>query len=453
VQAAGSGAPSGLSITDVPVDSVGNVVGDSVSVPAGSSSSISSLFQDPAVQKILQKAATGAATSTLTGGDPLRGALTGGLMGGVGSLTGGGLSSILPDLTGSAGLNSAIYSAGLAGVLGGNPLMGALSSGINQGIGSLFPAADTTTYTAEAKPQSTDLSGFTGNAPSFYDTGTPGLLDSTTTTNTDALNQSVPDGGSMSGFFDSILDPWGVGTADPTLSTGVSLTDQPGYIGGVNVGTPILDQVAPVDYSSTGSSALDTSLNGGAGVLSGGGTGSSGLPLSKGQSILNQISANPGTAAFNALPFGLALMQANSQKNDISPYIQNLNNLASQFSGNQQGYLNSLTDPYDQSTGINRQKLLESLNQRGVSGSSFGDQAINNFDYTSGLGRADLLSKGIASGAQTGAGINTQAINAINARNLSSNALIGAGLNASGQLFNPVQNDQFNLKNLFGVAV
>lgn len=278
------------------------------------------------------------------------------------------------------------------------------------------------------------------------------------------------------GFFNSVLgpDPFGVGVADPTLSVGQM--NVPNYTANV------VDQVAPGAASATGNSAWDTALNGGAGVLSGGGGGEylynllngnasiapgaanalkAALGLggggaagaSRGGSILDQITGNPLGSAFNALPFGLALMQANSQKNDIAPYIQNLNNLASQYGGNQQSYLNALTDPYDQSTGVNRQRLMESLNQRGVAGSSFGDQAINNFDYTAGLGRADLLGKGIAQGAQTGAGINTQAINAINARNLSSNALIGAGLNASGQLFNPVQNDQFNLKNLFGVAV
>lgn len=278
--------------------------------------------------------------------------------------------------------------------------------------------------------------------------------------------QTGSTGGNM-GFFDSILgaDPWGAGVADPALSVGN--LNVPDYAANV------LDQVAPA-AGATGNSAWDTFLNGGSGVLGGAaaGAGMSSAALnglraalqgagllggasgvSRGGSILDQITGNPLGSAFNALPFGLALMQANSQKNDIAPYIQNLNNLAQQYSGNQSSYLQSLTDPYDQLTGVNRQKLLESLNQRGVAGSSFGDQAINNFDYTAGLGRADLLGKGIAQGAQTGAGINTQAINAINARNLSSNALIGAGLNASGQLFNPVQNDQFNLKQLFGVAV
>ena len=150
-------------------------------------------------------------------------------------------------------------------------------------------------------------------------------------------------------------------------------------------------------------------------------------------------------AGLSALPSYLALNYANNLPQPNIGAYTDLYNKAGDTSG--------LLGTYDLNTGAGRNQLNSSLTARGVAGSSFGDQAINNFDYTSGLGRADLLSKGISQGAQTGAGINTQAINAINARNLSSNALIGAGLNASGQLFNPVQNDQFNLKNLFGVAV
>jgi hypothetical protein len=88
---------------------------------------------------MLGQAAIGGLTSAVTGGDPLRGALMGGLSGGLGPLLGSGVSDAL-----GLGLSSGaqgILGGGLTGALssaltGGNPLRGALAGAAGAGIGS-----------------------------------------------------------------------------------------------------------------------------------------------------------------------------------------------------------------------------------------------------------------------------------------------------------------------------
>ena len=161
--------------------------------------------------------------------------------------------------------------------------------------------------------------------------------------------------------------------------------------------------------------------------------GASGIGGSNGGSRLGQITSDPLGSAFNATPFLLALAQANKQGGDLDQVLSQING---------QGYTQSVLNPYDMQTAAGRTALTDSLTNRGVIGSSFGYNDLNNFDYMRAMGRGDLASKaGLASAGLQG--------NLINQRNTNKNLLLGAGLNASGRLFSP-QKDPFNLAALMG---
>ena len=88
---------------------------------------------------MLGQAAIGGLTSAVTGGDPIKGALLGGLSGGLGTTLGAGVSDALGLGLGSAGQN--ILGGGLSGALssaltGGNVLKGALSGAAGQALGA-----------------------------------------------------------------------------------------------------------------------------------------------------------------------------------------------------------------------------------------------------------------------------------------------------------------------------
>lgn len=132
--------------------------------------------------------------------------------------------------------------------------------------------------------------------------------------------------------------------------------------------------------------------------------------------------------AFNATPFLLALSEANKQGKDLDGVINKING---------EGYTKAVLNPYDLQTGLGRGAMENDLGLRGVAGSSFGYQALDNYDYTRALGRGDLASKAL----MTSAGLEGSLINT---RNTNRNLLLGAGLNASGRLFQP-QRDPFGL--------
>lgn len=108
-----------------------------------------SIFTDAVVNKALNQALQGALTSgaisggtaALTGGDPLKaalqGAVSGGLSGGISGLAAPVVEQLgLPTSAGSA-LTGAITGAGRAALTGGDVLRGALTGGVTSGIGSL----------------------------------------------------------------------------------------------------------------------------------------------------------------------------------------------------------------------------------------------------------------------------------------------------------------------------
>ena len=98
-------------------------------------------------------AATGALSSLVTGGDPLKGALGGGL--------GAGISSIAGPLLEGAGvsptLSKSIIGAGTSALTGGNPLLGALTPAIRGITGT---GGEITGPMAETPTSGTEVTGF-----------------------------------------------------------------------------------------------------------------------------------------------------------------------------------------------------------------------------------------------------------------------------------------------------
>lgn len=188
--------------------------------------------------------------------------------------------------------------------------------------------------------------------------------------------------------------------------------------GGFDFGTNPLDQVKKFYRALTGNDSA-----------SGGGTG-----RTQGRDILDLFLGDPLQAAFNSTPFLLALSEANRQGDDLDGVIGKINGEA---------YSRSILNPYDMDTGLGRTNMIEDQQRRGVRGSSFGDQSLGNYDYMRSLGRGDLFNRSNLASAQLEG-------NLINTRNTNRNLLLGAGLNASGRMFEP-QQDPFSLKSLLGI--
>jgi hypothetical protein len=183
-----------------------------------------------------------------------------------------------------------------------------------------------------------------------------------------------------------------------------------------------------------------SALKGLAGLGGGGSTGSN---------IVNQIMGSPGQAAFNSLPFLLALYQSEQQKDDINDPLGRLRSIESSING--PGFMDAVTRPWDMQTASGRTDMTNSLSNRGVLGSSFGQMDLNNYDYIRGVGRGDLASKALLTSAGVGGDLIGKEFDAINKRNLNTNMLLGAGLGASGSLFQP-QKDPFGLENLLALG-
>jgi hypothetical protein len=166
------------------------------------------------------------------------------------------------------------------------------------------------------------------------------------------------------------------------------------------------------------------------------GDASGGATRSTGGGMLDLFRSNPGEALFNSTPFLLALAEANRQSDDLNGVIGKINGDA---------YSRSVLNPYDMDTAMGRTNLMQDQTLRGVRGSSFGNNDITNYDYMRSLGRGDLFNRAnVATAGLEG--------NLINQRNTNRNLLLGAGLNASGRMFQP-QSDPFGLDNLRRMGV
>lgn len=171
---------------------------------------------------------------------------------------------------------------------------------------------------------------------------------------------------------------------------------------------------------------------------------------STGGGILNGVLNDPLGSAFNASPFLLAMAEANRQGNKTDPILARLSGLADQAGSNEGGLLSSVTGPYNRQTMAGRDSLMADQSLRGVRGSSFGDQSLTSYDTTRSQGLGELTGSTQAKSLGLQGGLLNQLLAGQTQAATSRNLLLGAGLNASGKLFQP-QSDPFGLKNLLGV--
>lgn len=255
-------------------------------------------------------------------------------------------------------------------------------------------------------------------------------------------------GGGMWDWLDSIMNGSNTSAVDPFSFDPSTLEGSSGGLNNLSdlpPATNMQDWMTKLDSTPQGKTLLN-SITGGWGDAAGAMTakdllslgrtlsgigGLTGAGGSTGRGIFDQIQNDPLGSAFNATPFLLALAQAKSQANDLNGVLSKING---------EGYTNAVLHPYDLATGQGRTALEQSLSDRGVAGSSFGYNDLNNYDYLRNLGRGDLANKA----QMTSAGLEGSLINQ---RNTNTNLLLGAGLNASGQLFSP-KKDPFGLGNL-----
>jgi hypothetical protein len=155
-----------------------------------------------------------------------------------------------------------------------------------------------------------------------------------------------------------------------------------------------------------------------------------GNSMNSGGGLFDNLLGNLG----NLSPAILAGYLGNQQRQDVMGQVGKLNTLGDSLSG--PAFMNSITNPYDLQTGQGRTALTQNLQQRGVGGSSFGNQQLGNYDYMRGLGRGDLATRAQAGIAGTQGQLYSDALRGIVGGNAAYNQLAGAGLGASGSLFN-----------------
>lgn len=191
-----------------------------------------------------------------------------------------------------------------------------------------------------------------------------------------------------------------------------------------NVFASITKNPGLADLLFGGASGGLSSIAKGIGGLFGGGAQAGGLGSLFGGS---GGGLNFGNLAAGSIPVLAAIDYARGQK----PFdTSRLEDLYGRYNPNAQAY------EYDQNTGLGRSALTSSLQQRGVMGSSFGDQSLTNFNTSRDLGRQSLLNQGI--GGQ--AGIAGQILNANVASQANKNQLYGSALNALGNIFSTKPN-------------
>jgi hypothetical protein len=120
-------------------------------------------------------------------------------------------------------------------------------------------------------------------------------------------------------------------------------------------------------------------------------------------------------SAVSSAPILAAINYARNQ----NPFdTSRLESLYSKFSPEAQAF------QYDTNTGLGREQLASNLSRRGVSGSSFGDQSLTNYNTFRDLGRSSLINQGIG----TQAGIAGQILGADVSERQMKNDLYGRAL-------------------------
>ena len=131
-----------------------------------------------------------------------------------------------------------------------------------------------------------------------------------------------------------------------------------------------------------------------------------GLP-SLGNSLMNLLGGGSGTGSnnllgglfggtgggFNPAAIAAALAAINYAKNTDPFDTSRLESLYGQFNPSANAF------QYDTNTGLGREELTSGLARRGISGSSFGDQSLTNYNTFRDLGRQSLLNQGIGTQA------------------------------------------------------
>lgn len=369
-----------------------------------------------------------------------------------------GANLVLPGLSAAVG---SLLTPGISNIFNGNTGLGSLVDSNALAAGESATTGLGSVYTPDAL----------GAAQTVYSTGSPLI--------SPALETAMNSPGANMNFFDELLgltdstDMTGFYTPSDTLNLGSSTLDNSSWNLGTGSGdltSPALDNTLPntgvvpngytVDLSNSGN--LIPAAGAGVDVLGqlkkilnayktvSGAAGATGTPRgSLGSSVMNQITNDPLQAAFNATPFLLALQQANSQGGDLKATLDKIQGLADGVSGNSSALTTAVLNPYDQATATGLGNLTQSLGSRGVLGSSFGDISLDNYNYTRDMGRGDLLAKTKLASTGLEADLLTKVLSGQNTANTNKNLLLGAGLSASGRLFQP-ESDPFGLKALLG---
>lgn len=261
--------------------------------------------------------------------------------------------------------------------------------------------------------QSAGADGVVGNGwgvdPTFSGTFNPALPQQTTFSGSfnPSIGGYVPPGGTVSALdvnagMDAADAAAGIGGTAPTPTMSI-----PGY-GDIYGSMPSILKNLP---------GLGSLFNSGSGLWSG----------NSGTGIFGSLFGNNGlTSILDKGAASLPVLAAIDYARNQSPLdTSRLEGLYSQFNPN------ALASQYDQNTLLGRGALTDSLTNRGVMGSSFGDQSLTNFNTTRDLGRSTLLNQGI--GQQADIAKNIADMN-FKSRQLK-NQLYGSSLLALGNVF------------------
>jgi len=140
-----------------------------------------------------------------------------------------------------------------------------------------------------------------------------------------------------------------------------------------------------------------------------------------------------------ALALGPSLAAINYAKNQGPFDTSKLDSIYNGLQGNQSPYLKSLTDPYDETTAQGYGRLTQSLQDRGVSGSSFGNMDLTNYNTVRDRGRADILGTGMNNQLTLQSGVASKLLDAQAKERELKNNLYGSALYALAGGLRPQQ--------------
>jgi len=225
---------------------------------------------------------------------------------------------------------------------------------------------------------------------------------------------------------------WAAIDASPALQSMGAIS---GDYGAIPFGTSasgtgtILDQINTLMNGGSlpgGLSSLKSLLSG---ELNSGGSSNflSGL-LGSGKDLLGStLAVAPSLAAINYA------------KNQGPFDTSKLDSIYNGLQGNQSPYLKSLTDPYDETTAQGYGRLTQSLQDRGVSGSSFGNMDLTNYNTVRDRGRADILGTGMNNQLTLQSGVASKLLDAQAKERELKNNLYGSALYALAGGLRPQQ--------------